>query len=150
MVGFTAAGLLWAVFACVRPISDAMKPPGTTDADKAAAALPCLVAVGAFAQATRGFAPEAANLWALESFPTEERASAYAILSVVYQTIATAVVPATSSLQDADAVLLLVFYACIQLLLGVFTHFLPKETALHALDESAELDPLMRPKGLLR
>ena len=95
-------------------------------------------------QATRGFAPEAANLWALESFPTEERATCYAILNLVYQTVATIIVPATSSLQDWDPALLLVGYAAIQIALGIFTHFLPKETALHALDESAdESNPLL-------
>lgn len=86
-------------------------------------------------QATRGFAPEAANLWALEVFPTESRATKYAVVNVAYQLTATVAVPLASIGQGASPSLILLVYAGMQLALGAFASFLPKETVNRALDD---------------
>ena len=108
-------------------ISDAINPLGNPFA--------VLIIIGAFAQATRGFVPEAGNLWALETFPTNQRATMYAACNVVYQTTATIIVPISSAAQDASYVTILEVYAGLQLAMGLFTFFLPRETAGKALEE---------------
>eukprot|EP00966_Prymnesium_polylepis_P130485 3018256-Prymnesium_polylepis.1 len=115
--------------ASIRPISDAVTD-GQGDPFTA------IIVVGAFAQATRGFVPEAGNLWALESFPTTQRATMYAACNVVYQTTATIVVPVSSLASLSRPSAALGFYAGLQMLLGCYTYFLPKETANVALEDS--------------
>ena len=82
--------------------------------------------------------PEAANLWALETFPTDQRATCYAVVNVVFQASAAIVSPvggAFVAAVDYDPEPLLLGYASIQLLLGVYTCFLPNETANKALTD---------------
>jgi len=85
------------------------------------------------AQATRGYAPIAGNLWALESFPTEQRATCYAAVNVIYQLTGLIIVPIATAFDGMSSVALIEVYAGIQLLLGVFTMFLPNETTNKAL-----------------
>jgi len=127
-VGFTAAALLWGVLGVIRPISGV----STADVESNGPLQAALLTVGALASATRGFAPEAANLWVLETFATEHRATCYAAVQMSYQLTACIVVPLGGMLVDAvdySPTPLLLAYAAIQLILGVFTYFLPNETA---------------------
>ena len=100
-----------------------------------------LIIFGALASATRGFAPEAANLWVLETFATEQRATCYAAANVVFNVAGSAAVPlgglAVSAL-DYSPTPLLIGYALIHLALGAFTYFLPNETVNTALKDRVE------------
>ena len=125
IVGFVMAGVAWACFGAIRPIITA----ASTTADP----LWGLIVLGAVAQATRGYSPIAGNLWALESFPTEQRATCYSACNVVYQLTATILVPVASSFESAPPVTLVMVYAGLQVALGVFTFFLPNETTNKAL-----------------
>jgi len=136
-VGFSVAAVLWAACALVRPIwGEPITADGGDDNSDALGAV--LIVLGALASATRGFAPEAANLWVLETFATDQRATCYAVVQVAYQLTASVIVPLGGILVDAvdySPTPLLLTYAAIQIALGVFTLFLPNETANVALQD---------------
>ena len=93
-LGFTTAALLWIALGLVRPISG-------QGADSEAPGLTAVLLIfGSLASATRGFAPEAANLWVLETFATEQRATCYATVNIGYQITASIVVPLGGFLVD--------------------------------------------------
>ncbi|KAL3909070.1 MAG: hypothetical protein SGPRY_009558 [Prymnesium sp.] len=127
-VGFLAAAILWSALAVYTPILHAICP----GADPYVA----LVVIGAFAQATRGFVPEAGNLWALETFPTTQRATMYAACNVVYHFTSGTAVAVTGTAQSASPILLLLGFAGLQILMGIFTLFLPKETSKVAMQDT--------------
>jgi len=124
-VGFVLAGLFFCIFGLLRPIAVAIDPTANP--------FTALIIFGALAEATRGYAPIAGNLWALESFPTEQRATCYAAVNVIYQLTGLIIVPIATAFDGMSSVALIEVYAGIQLLLGVFTMFLPNETTNKAL-----------------
>ena len=98
-----------------------------------------LVVVGSFASSTRGFAPEAANLWALETFPTEQRGTCYSAANIMFQLCASVVLPVGGIIVNAlnySPVPLLVGYAVMQLIFGIFAWFLPNETVNKAMQDT--------------
>ena len=131
-VGFTIAALLWIVLGAMRPIAHQFN----ASEEQSYSVQVALVVVGAIASGTRGFAPEAANLWVLETFATDQRATCYATVQMIYQLTSSLVVPLGGqvvSMVDYSPVPLLLSYGVLQALLGVFTWFLPNETANVAL-----------------
>ena len=75
---------------------------------------------------------------AAQTFPTDQRATAYAVVNMGYQITSSIVVPIGGLCVDAvhyAPTPLLIGYGIIQLVLGAFTWFLPLETANRALTD---------------
>ena len=132
-VGFIVAAFLWLTLGSIKPIA------GVAEDETNDSLVTALVIVGSFASATRGFAPEAANLWALETFPTEQRATCYSAANIMFQLSASIVLPVGGAIVNAlnySPVPLLVGYAVMQLIFGIFTWFLPNETVNKAMQDT--------------
>ena len=118
--------MLWAALALVRPI-------GGVDHDYSSEGLQvALIIFGALASGTRGYPPEASNLWVLETFATDQRGLTYSAVNVVFNLSASLTVLIMGQVVDAtdyDPLPLLMLYAAVQLCLGIFASFLPNETA---------------------
>ena len=140
-VGFSSAAILWIALGLLGHFFDETGYGGVDDPNRGVKQT-VLLTVTALASATRGFAPEAANLWVLETFATDQRATCYAAVNMCYQITASIVVPIGGYMVDHtgyEPTPLLLGYGVIQLILGAFTCFLPNETANKALrDVSGE------------
>ena len=73
-----------------------------------------------------------------QTFATDQRSTCYAVVNVGYQLTAVIVVPLAGMLVDAVGYApapLLIGYGAIQLVLGVFSWFLPNETVNRAMTD---------------
>jgi hypothetical protein len=80
----------------------------------------------------------------LETFPTDQRATCYAAANVVFQLASTIVMPAAGALVQRvhySPTPLLLGYAGIQLLIGVFCAWLPHETVGKAMRDVSSSGP---------
>ena len=157
-VGFSTAAVLWIALGLIGHYFDVTGyATPQSDPDRHALQHTVLLVVTALASATRGFAPEAANLWVLETFATDQRATCYAAVNMCYQITASIAVPFGGWMVDHtgyEPTPLLIGYGTVQLVLGAFTCFLPNETVNKALkdissggsaaEESAPLKPPLR------
>jgi MFS family permease len=137
-VGFTLAAVFWLMLGLAKPVANM----GVTDTNPTMSVL--LIVIGSFASATRGFSPEASNLWVLETFPTDQRATCYAAANVVFQLASTIAMPAAGALVHLvhySPTPLLLGYAGIQLLIGVFCAWLPHETVGKAMRDVSSSGP---------
>ena len=98
--------------------------------------VPVLLALGFAASSTRCFGWEAANIWTLEVFPTEVRATAVAVTQSAMRVFSVATISTSSVLvgSTAPTTCLMAFSSCL-CIGGALAIYLPKETANSAMEE---------------
>ena len=132
LMGFVVSAVLWLSMGVIKPAGNV--PVNQTTPGLSVA----LIVVGCFAHATRGYAPEAVNLWVLETVPTNQRGASYAACNVVFMLTQSVVLPIGGAIVGAvnfAPTPLLCGYAVIQLIVGIYCIYLPTETANKALSE---------------
>lgn len=122
--GFFGQAALWASLPCIRMM-------GLTNP------MPLLCAAGMLASSTRCFAWEAVQIWTLEVFPTEVRATAFAVATGVMRGLAVFALAISGavvgSLQPGNCLLI---FSALLFLGGIMSTFLPVETAGTAMNDS--------------